>query len=126
MRARWRAVVWRKDGKAAAAWEMAESTSSLAHSGHVPMTLPVEGSVGGRLVFASMLLEGLHAVDFKDLARLCFNPFPIDINDVLLEKGRVVELAVIVSGEGRLSGTRAYRWDVLIRHCVCSGYESGQ
>ncbi len=43
-RARWRAVVLRKEGKAAAAAVMAFSVSDLSNSGHVPIILPVEGS----------------------------------------------------------------------------------
>ena len=45
MRALWRAVVCRKEGKAAAAVAMALSVSALSNSGQVPINLPVDGSI---------------------------------------------------------------------------------
>ena len=38
-------MVWRKEGKAAAAVAMALSVSALSNSGHVPINLPVDGSM---------------------------------------------------------------------------------
>lgn len=45
------------------------------------------------------ILGERRAMDFEGLARLCFDPFAIDVGDVLLEEGWVVELVIIVSGE---------------------------
>ena len=68
MRALWRAVVWRKEGKAAAAVAMALSVSALSNSGHVPINLPVEGSGHSGQRLAEQLVVSKQTMNFEGLA----------------------------------------------------------
>ena len=52
-------MVWRNEGRAAAAVAMALSVSALSNSGHVPINLPVDGSTHS----GQWVLERLLGVD---------------------------------------------------------------
>ena len=76
---------------------MALSVSDLSNSGHVPTTLPVEGSSRPDQCSAKALMKRALTVDLKGLPRFGWDPFPVHVSYILLEKGRVFQLAENVS-----------------------------
>ena len=61
------------------------------------MSLPLDGS--GRLVSHQYAARVCRlAMDVKSLAGLCFDPFTVDVGDILFEKRWVVELKILIKG----------------------------
>jgi hypothetical protein len=76
-------------GKAAEAASIALVTSLVLSSGHVPISLPVAGSIDQGVSYGIRMLEMVGiTVNFKGLARLGTNPLAIDVR--LLNEERLV------------------------------------
>jgi hypothetical protein len=89
MRARSRPSVLRNVGKAAEAASIALVTSLVLSSGHVPISLPVAGSIDRGVSYGIQMLEmAAITVNLEGLAGLGTNPLAIDVR--LLNEERLV------------------------------------
>lgn len=83
-------MVWRKEGKAAAAAAIALSVSALSNSGHVPTILLVEGSTGLHQQIQEVRIMKGSTLDFKGLSRLGLDPLSVNVGNILLEERLVI------------------------------------
>ena len=77
---------------------MALSVSALSNSGHVPINLPADGSMHSCQWVLKRLLGSKYTVGLECFTRLGLDPFAINVGHILLEEGRIVKLAITVSG----------------------------